>query len=510
MFRTNSNTLNLWQLVKKIKTIEENEVELIVSESCPLLENILAFKLLIDAAKSLGKTLVLRFEDKNFAYLDEALNPPPPVLPKKEENSSIASSAPKKYGPGILPEKGSALPLLKLPNFSFNFKPRIPLVLPLLFLGFLLTLAFISAFYLYLIPKSLVSLTVDSEPLVRTIGVIASATASAGIADAVVIPSLEISATSKRSESTASSGKKDVGDKASGTVTIYNKTGNSVTVPAGTVLVHGRVVGDDLRFITKAAITVPARTGNPLTVSGYDPGTASVDITAEGFGEEYNLASSDTFPITKYSTNDLIAQNASNFTGGSKRQAIIVAPADQRNLLDILTASLKDELKSTLQSKLLSGQNIDENSVTYKVISKSFDHGISEEASQLSLTLEMGATVMAFSQDELKNAVYGRLLTYVPDGYKLFGQGQDVEVIEAKASGNLLKISARGKGFIVPNIDAEDIKRKLIGKNMTYARSYLGGLSNISSYKIENTIALGPFSFLPFRPENLKVEVVRR
>jgi hypothetical protein len=270
------------------------------------------------------------------------------------------------------------------------------------------------------------------------------------------------------------------------------------------------VVGNDLRFLFKDSVTVPARVSNLLTVSGYDPGTVSVDIVAENFGDEYNLASGDTFPVGSRSTNDFIAQNSSNFVGGTKRQAVTVATADQKSLLDSLTASLKDGLKTELLAKLVSGQNIDENSVIYKIINKSFDHGVGEEAQQLSLTLEMESSVMAFSRDELKNAVYGKLLTYVPDGYKLFDKGQDVEVIEAKASGNILKISARGKGFIVPNVDGENVKRKLIGKDIKYAENYLSELSNVSSYKIENPVNIGPFSFLPFRPDNLKVEVVRR
>ena len=511
MFRTNSDTASLWQLVKKIKNIEEPDVELVVSENCPLLENLLAFKLLVTEAASLGKTLLFKFEDKNFAFLSAALNPPQEVPQEKEEKPSVpAAPTYKMSAPEILPEKNSGKTALKLPKFSFNFKPKMSLGLPLGILVLFLILAGLAASYAYYIPKSLVSLTVDSEPLVRAIDVTASATASAGVGNAVVIPALEISTTSKRSESTSSSGKKDVGDKATGTVTIYNKTQASANLPASTFIIHGRVVGDDLRFLTKTAVTVPARTPNPLTVSGYDPGTASVDIAAENFGEEYNLASGDTFPVGSRSTNDFIAQNSGNFTGGTKRQAVVVTASDQKNLLDVLTVSLKDELKSTLLAKLVSGQNIDENSVSYKVTSKSFDHGVGEEASQLGLTLEMDASVMAFSQDELKNAVYGKLLTFVPDGYQLYGREQDVEVIEAKASGKVLKISARGKGFIVPKVDTEDVKRKILGKDTKYAESYLGSLSNISSYKIETPMKFGPFSLLPYRPQNLNVEVARR
>lgn len=510
----NSDTAGLWQLVKKIRSLSDSEVELLVTENCPLLENLLAFELLKKQAEILGKNLTFKFEDRNFSFLTAALNPPSPAAAPVPKTPAAPAPAEGAVSAAILPEKSSRSFALTWPklSFNFNFKPRLSWIIPAVALVSLLALGGATYAYVYFIPQSRVVLTVDSEPLVRAIDVTASATASAGLADAVIIPALEILASAKKSESTASSGRKDVGDKATGSVTIYNKTGSSVSLPAGTILTsnRGQVLGVTLKFVANAAVTVPARVANPLTVSGYDPGTVNADVTAQTFGDEYNLAAGDTFPVAGHETTDLIAQNTSNFTGGTRRQAVVVVAADQKNLLDSLTAKLKDELKSTLLSKLVSGQNIDENSVTYKVNSKSFDHGVGEEASQLSLALEMEASSMAFSQDELNNAVYGKLLTFVPDGYQLFGKEQGVEVLEAKASGKILKISARGKGFIVPKVSEEDVKRQIAGKSIKEAEAFLKGLSGVSSFKIENPVNLGPFSFLPVRPQNLKVEVVRR
>lgn len=515
MVRINSDTAGLWVLVKKLRSLEENEVELLVTENCPLLENLLSFELLKSQAESLGKKLIFKFEDRNFSYLNEVLNPRPAPLSNPESPRPVLESPAPVINPSaILPEKPSRGVKLQLPNlsFRFNFKPRLFWVVPALILVFLLALGGLTLAYFYTIPQSRIALTVDSEPLVRAIDVTASATASAGLSDSVVIPALEILAVAKKSESTPSSGRKDVGDKATGSVTIYNKTGSSVSLPSGTILTsnRGQVLGVVLKFVTNAAVTVPARVANPLSVSGYDPGTVNADVTAQTFGDEYNLASGDTFPVAGHETTDLIAQNTSNFSGGTRRQAVVVVAADQKNLLDSLTAKLKDELKSTLLSKLVSGQNIDESSVTYKVNSKSFDHGVGEEASQLSLALEMEASSMAFSRDELNNAVYGKLLTFVPDGYQLFGKEQGVEVLEAKASGKILKISTRGKGFIVPKVSEEDVKRQIAGKSLKEAKEFLSSLAGVSSYKIENPVSFGPFSFLPFKPQNLKVEVVRR
>lgn len=504
MFRVSSENLNLWQLVNKLKKIEDGQVELILSQNSPLLENLLAFKIIKQVFLDLKKEITFSFEDKNFSYLDSALNPAAKI------GLSVLKQEKTTQSPVDLEENSSAesTPGRKFPwtaiKFRFNLKYSLllPLILLLIFGG-------ISSYYYY-VPKTQVSLVVDSESLARAFEVTASASSSSVLASGVIIPAIEISAAEKKNEATASSGKKDLGDKALGTVTVYNKTGTALNLPTGTILSKARVDGDDLRFLTKATATIPARTVNNLTVSGYDPGTVTVDVAAESFGEDYNLPAGSTFNVGNKLTNEFIADNAAPFSGGTKRQATVVVLSDQKNLLESLTKKLKDELKSTLLAKLISGQNVDENSIVYEVESKNFDHNVGEEVANLGLTLEIKASAVAFSQSDLKAAVYNKLLSYIPDDYQLFGDSQDVEIIETKFQGKVLKILARGKGFIVPKIDVEEVKRKLLGKSLAFGEDYLKSLPNLSSFKIANPLKIGPFSFLPFRPNSLSVEVARR
>lgn len=512
MVRISSEDSNLWQLISKIKKIDDNQIELVFSQNSPLLENFLAFKIIKGLSETLGKEIIFNFEDRNFSYLEPLLNAAqvlktasiiPPL--KINASDSVEEVVPENQKKDFSWRKIFS----KWPKPIFKFNSRLTIFLTGLF--FLLILVFVSIFsYYYFVPKTQVSLVVESEPLVRTFEVTAVASASSNLAQDLIIPAIEISTGAKKSQATASSGKKDVGDKALGSATIYNKTSAAVTLAAGTVLGKARINGDDLRFLTRAETTAPARTVNSLTVSGYDPGTVAVDVVAEKFGEDYNLPSGSTFTLANKSTNDFIADNANAFSGGSHHQAIVVAGTDQKTLLENLTSDLKDQLKTTLLAKLISGQNFDENSINFETKSKAFDHGVGEEADRLSLTLEMNASVLAFSQDELKKSVYGKLLTFIPDGYQLFGQSQEAEVLESKLVGRTLKISVRGKGFIVPKIDADAVKRQILGKSLAFAEDYLASLPNLASHKISQPLKLGPFSFLPFRVGALTVEVVRK
>ena len=81
------------------------------------------------------------------------------------------------------------------------------------------------------------------------------------------------------------------------------------------------------------------------------------------------------------------------------------------------------------------------------------------------------------------------------------------EVILTKTEGSLLKITTKGKGFIVPQLNHDQIRAKVLGRTLTQATSILSGLPNISSYRIEHFPNLGSLSFMPLRPEALKLEV---
>ena len=98
----------------------------------------------------------------------------------------------------------------------------------------------------------------------------------------------------------------------------------------------------------------------------------------------------------------------------------------------------------------------------------------------------------------------------MPDGYELFGSEQEAEVFETRPESNNLIISVKGKGFIVPQINQDQIKAKILGRSRTYVTTYLSDLPNVSSYQIENFPNLGSLSFMPLRSEALKVEVERK
>lgn len=509
MQRVSSESLSLWALFQKIKSLEEGEVELIMSSVSPLLENLLALKILRDESLSFGKKITFLFEDQGFADLALLLNGSPSgVLASAAPVSAVEPTAGGPLAKELVSKSGLGsilrFPVLSWPRPKFKINRALFfLLVPLfIFLGGILALYFLS--------QVKISLFLNSESLSKTIDVLALPSADAVSENPPTIPALEISTSLQKSESSPSSGKKEVGEKATGSLTLYNKTASSVNFPAGTVLAKGRVNGDDLRFLTKEKVEVPARTADATAVSGYQPGTAGVNVLAEKLGDEYNLLAGETFNVGAKPTSDFIAQNTADLTGGSRRQVVVVTLEDQRKLYDQVLAFLKEELRKNALAKVVAGQVLDEESVTFETVVKSFDHGVGDEADRLTLSLEVRAKALSFLKSDLDSLSVRLLSSFVPDGYELFGGEQTVEISQTQSIEGKLKILARAKGFIVPKVDGLEITRKLTGQNVSFAKNYLGGLTKISSYSLERWPDFTFFPFLPFRGQNLKVEIIRK
>lgn len=492
MQRVSSESLSLWAILQKIKSLEDQEVEVVFSAVSPLLENLLGLKVLKEAVERSGKKITFLFEDRNFLYLSPFLNR---ALVKDEIGSEILPP----------PEEESlASPTVSRPGFRLKFDRRLLLFfVPVFLIG-------VSALSLYYLVTAKVTIYLDSESLAKNLEVLAQPGEKSLSREPPSIPASEITMSLAKSESSPSSGRKKVGEKATGKVTIYNKTTLVVNLPVGTILTKARINGDDLRFLTKVAVTVPARVNDAQAVSGYLPGTAEVDVTAESFGSDYNLTANSNFTLAGKPTSDFVAQNLGDLGGGSERQLTVVTSDDQRKLLETTAASLKDELKKSILAKVVSGQAADEESISFELVGKSFDKGVGEEADRLTLNLEVKAKALTFWQSDLKSLAARLLTSFVPEGYELFGSDQEVEIVKTEVSLPRLKILARAKGFIVPKIDPDEIKRKILGKGVDPARSYLNSLNKISSYSLQRTPDLSFFAFLPFRAKNLKIEVIRK
>ncbi|MBA3679313.1 hypothetical protein H0W80_03960, partial [Candidatus Saccharibacteria bacterium] len=157
-----------------------------------------------------------------------------------------------------------------------------------------------------------------------------------------IVAANQLSVTMDLSAQYTATGKKDVGTKASGSVTMKNASSSSpVTVPSGTT-----VESDGKKFTLNQAVTIP---GASVSGGKIVPGTASVAITAVQNGDSYNFASA-AFLVSGYTG---LTANGST-SGGVSKIATVVTQADidkaKKDMIDAATQRAKQEVEAKANS----------------------------------------------------------------------------------------------------------------------------------------------------------------
>ena len=138
-------------------------------------------------------------------------------------------------------------------------------------------------------------------------------------------------------------GKKEVGDKATGTVKLSQQSLGATAVPAGTQL----TTSGGLLFVTSAATTVPASTVGPGCFPTACAGTANVSVAANGPGSSYNGASGS---LTG-APSGVTASFNSPAAGGTDKTATVVSQSDVDKAKEQLAAQDADKIKTELKKQ---------------------------------------------------------------------------------------------------------------------------------------------------------------
>lgn len=270
--------------------------------------------------------------------------------------------------------------------------------------------------------------------------------------------------------STATTGKKETGDKAKGTVTVFNNNDSPKTLAAGTVITSS----NSLDFTLDKSVSVASGSSDPINPKS---GQSDVTVTAAKFGTGYNLPSGTKFSIGDLTT--IAAKNDSAFSGGTKKEINVVAQADLDKLLKQITSDLEKKAKAEL-SKQAGDQSVllpifaDEN-----FVKKSFSKKVDEETSEVSLTAEIQfsgviykkADLLSFAKDSFQKELGPNLKI---DENNLMINVKDFKKTDAGISGSM-NINA----VLLPKIDEKVLSQDISGKSVSDAKRRLEGLPKV-------------------------------
>lgn len=384
------------------------------------------------------------------------------------------------------------LPSISIPNF-FSVSAGMWLAV---FILIILCVSFFAFFIFF--PKATITLSPQTRTLEKDVEIGVDVKSTSVDKEKKKIPASVVEIKKEGEKSQKTTGKKTIGDRAKGELTIYNKTENRKTFSKGTVLVGS----SNLQFTLDEEVTVASTAAFELT-----PSSTKAKVTASQIGENSNLPSNTNFPFKEFPTSSYFAKNDAPLTGGTKRDIVAVSKEDQEGLLSTLLDELASKAKDELSSKS-EGNRIVDIEIKEDVDTKEYNKNVGDEAETLSLKLSVSFSTLSYKDSDLLELVGSEIESDVPEGF-LFKKDRfetAVRSVKKEKGGNTI-LTIHYKAALLPNLDTEKIKDDIVGKTKTAVETYLGSLP-LENFTISQTIALPvPFDLLPQRADNITLEV---
>lgn len=277
------------------------------------------------------------------------------------------------------------------------------------------------------------------------------------------------------STTTDATGTKDTGDKAKGTVTLYNSADSSKTFTAGTTITSE----NGLKFTIDKDVTVASASGDIF--SGTKPGTQDVSVTASTFGTDYNLPSGTKFSVS--GTTSVAAKNANAFSGGTKKSLKVISANDISKAQDDLINTLQDKAKQDMQKQNGDGKTILPIFTLTTLSKKSTDKNAGDEGNSVTLTATVTYESIAYASDDVKQLAQNILKSKMSPDMTTTDKGIQAQVENASANkdGSSVKATLKASAGLLPKLDKVQIAKELAGKSFSDIKTALSDIKQLDS-----------------------------
>lgn len=389
--------------------------------------------------------------------------------------------------------KGDKKP--KIPNFN-TFRTK-------LFIGLGVLIVLIVGWYITNVVMPTARIVIKSDEISVTANL--SFTANTDVKDLDVekklVPAVEKQVKKVDSEKVPATGKKNVGDKASGTVTLRNctKTDAEVVVPAGTTLVNagGTFVVNEASVMPESSFTGGGTCKTPGEV---------VAVTAQNPGDQFNLNGGRQFTVTNFP--DILGTDSSAMTGGTTKEVTVVS--DQ----DVAAAKQKLEEKSKAAAQAELESDIEKDKLFSIVETFAGDEpalnplpAVGSEASEVTVTSTITYRMLGVKREHLKTLITDNVKDEIDtekQSVRNDGLGEAVFRVTERKSPTEQVLSVQSSASTGPAIDEEVLKQEVAGKKKGQVRDLILARPGIKDVEVRYS----PFWVYktPSKPTKITIE----
>lgn len=369
---------------------------------------------------------------------------------------------------------------LKVPNFE-KFRSKIFLIAG----GFVL-LMILGYVCFFVLPKANVVIKTDNLSVSTSVDFTADTNADSVDKEQSIVPATSKDVKKTDTEKGAATGKKNVGEKATGTVTLQNCTraDGALTIPAGTPVSNNGFV-----FLLDDAAVLPSSSfsgGGTCRTPG-----ATFDVTAQSSGDEYNLSGGRSFAVSGY--NGVNGTDSSAMSGGTTKNVTIVSQDDvntlKAKLVDKSKDAARDELKKDFEDDGLFPLT---ETFTNSEPAITATPAVGSESSDVSVTAVTTYTMLGVKRDDLRGLVEEEAKKQIDTSKQaISNDGLDSAIFRLvdKGNGKVQKLSVQTQVETGTHIDEDDLKKQIAGKKKGDARDIISKYPGVKDV----TVNLSPF-----------------
>lgn len=306
-------------------------------------------------------------------------------------------------------------------------------------------------------------------------------------------------------KTTNSTGTKDVGEKAHGSVVIYNEYSSSTQpLQAGTRMQNA----DGKVFRLSGDIAVPGGTFEVegATIKLKAAGTVTAEAQADAPGDSFNIGAS-TLSIPSIGREDKIYAKTSGFTGGVSKTVKVVTDSDISDAKIDLTNQLIGQTQEEITKKV-AGTTIIDSSLEKNITAFSTTKNAGDEANSFEARATVKIRILTYINNDLEKLIKANVKSelepnedFVLNSDNLQIEAKDINLNESKAN---LKIKAEGKK--VAKLDQKELEQTLHGKSLAEINKILKDLPQFESAKVNFTPTWW-FQRIPSRQKSLYLQI---
>jgi hypothetical protein len=368
----------------------------------------------------------------------------------------------------------------KIPNFD-TFRKRLLIGGGILF-G-LLVLFFI---FNRVLPKAKIVIKSDNISVNTDVPFTANTAYTTFDADLGKVPATKKDVSKTDSIKVQATGQKNVGEKATGTVTLKNcaKVDGAYTIPAGTIVTSGAS-----SFSVNETTLLPASTfsgSNTCTTVGK-----TVNVTSTAAGDQYNISGGRTFAVAGVAS--ITGTDSSAMSGGTNKLVTVVSDQDVESAKQKIADKSKDAATSDLKKQFSDDDlMLIPETITSSVSNVTASPKVGDEASEVTVTSTTVYTGLGVKESYLKTLVENSAKKQIDtskQGISNDGLSKAIFKVEDKKSATDQKIRVQSTVSTGTQIDQDALKKEIAGKKKGDVQDLIGKLPGVK----EVTVSYSPF-----------------